>query len=265
MHNVERTFLDSISGFKKAFKTAKQIAIECDAFTQDSINRSKPRKTLKDHVFMPKDTTYAMIFSRNDFQFIDSTLKKYTPDYSKYKPMFWNNLLTSMAVIKNIKNVQSTLDGFILMLGYQNNKRIHFMETLESIGQKWTQFDSLSYAMDLHYQAKELQNSLKYPDKLPSFLNKLKSYYHKQELNHFSMDFLAKQMKIEDEPDFVFENYKYTEFLLVATRNEEWMKNILPMIQEDSSLIAVGAVHLVGASGLIAKLRNLGYHVEPVK
>ena len=56
MHNVERTFLDSISGFRKAFKAAKQIAIECDIFTQDINNRSKP-KELKDYVFMPNDTS----------------------------------------------------------------------------------------------------------------------------------------------------------------------------------------------------------------
>ena len=56
MHNVERTFLDSISGFRKAFKASKHIAIECDIFTQDINNRSKP-KELKDYVFMPNDTS----------------------------------------------------------------------------------------------------------------------------------------------------------------------------------------------------------------
>lgn len=41
---------------EKAFKAAKQIAIECDIFTQDINNRSKP-KELKDYVFMPNDTS----------------------------------------------------------------------------------------------------------------------------------------------------------------------------------------------------------------
>ncbi len=53
--------------------------------------------------------------------------------------------------------------------------------------------------------------------------------------------------------------------VLIATRNEEWMSNIIPMIHEDSSLIAVGAVHLIGPDGLIAKLRDRGYKVEPIK
>ena len=43
------------------------------------------------------------------------------------------------------------------------------------------------------------------------------------------------------------------------------MKNLIPMIHEDSSLIAVGATHLIGINGLIAKLRNLGYNVDPMR
>ena len=31
------------------------------------------------------------------------------------------------------------------------------METLESVGQKWAEYDSINYMMDLHYQAKTLQ------------------------------------------------------------------------------------------------------------
>ena len=36
------------------------------------------------------------------------------------------------------------------------------------------------------------------------------------------------------------------------------------MLKENSNLIAVGAMHLVGDNGLIEGLRALGYTVEPV-
>ena len=48
------------------------------------------------------------------------------------------------------------------------------METLESVGQKWAEYDSLNYMMDLHY--------------------------------------LVKQIEIDDEPEFVLDRYKHTEF-----------------------------------------------------
>ena len=47
------------------------------------------------------------------------------------------------------------------------------METLESVGQKWAEYDSLNYMMDLHY--------------------------------------LVKQIEIDDEPEFVLDRYKHTD------------------------------------------------------
>lgn len=38
------------------------------------------------------------------------------------------------------------------------------------------------------------------------------------------LHYLVKQIEIDDEPEFVLDRYKHTEFLLVTTRNEEWMK-----------------------------------------
>lgn len=50
--------------------------------------------------------------------------------------------------------------------------------------------------------------------------------------------------------------------LYQTIRNEEWMKNIIPMIHEGSSLMAVGAGHLIGVNGLIAKERKELYTIQ---
>lgn len=263
MHSVGRTFLDSIEGFRKAFNVAKQIAVECDLFALDSI-RATSKPTIRDYVFMPADTTYAMLYNRNDFRFVDSMLTKYTQEYFKYKPVFWTNLLGRTSVFSNSPTQSDCLDRFILLLGYQNYKKIYFMETLEDIGQKWVQYDSLGYTMDLYNQAKDLQRTLKYPDSLRSFYNKIEVSYRKQELNHLSMDYMCEQANLKNEPDFVLNYFKETELSLVVTRNKEWMKVLIPMIKKGPSLIAVGAAHLPGNDGLIALLRELGYSVEPV-
>jgi len=266
MHNVHRTFLDTISGFRKAFKEAKQVAVECDLFTAESDRSSKSKEEqLKDYIFMPKDTTYTMLYSGDDFQFVDSIMRRGNRQYFKYKPFFWNTILAKMVAYDSIKNIQSSMDGFILLIGYQNNKKICFMETLEDIGRKATEFDSLGYVMDLHYQAKMLQNTLRHPNSTRSFVNQMKKYYFKQALTQLSIDSLTKQLKLEDTPQIIRDYFKYMNDVLIVTRNEEWMSNIIPMIHEDCSLIAVGALHLIGPDGLIAKLRDRGYKVEPMR
>ena len=265
MHNVHRTFLDTISGFGKAFKEAKQVAVECDMFTAESNRSSKPKEELKDYIFMPQDTTYAMLYNDDDYQFVDSIMRKGNRQYFKYKPLFWSNFLTKMVIYDSIKSIQSTMDGFILLIGYQNDKKICFMETLEDVGRKATEFDSLGYVMDLHDQAKMLQHTLRHPNSIRSFMDQMKKYYFKQALTQLSVDSLTKQLKLEDAPQVVRDGFKFMNDVLIAGRNEEWMSNIIPMIHEDSSLIAVGAGHLIGPDGLIAKLRERGYKVEPIR
>ncbi|MGL5226592.1 MAG: TraB/GumN family protein [Bacteroidales bacterium] len=264
MHNVDRTFLDSISGFRKAFIAAKQLAIEHDIFTIESNSSSLSEQMLKDYIFMPKDTTYSMLYSSVDFQFIDSTLRQYTPDYAKFKPEFWGNINISIVAYEEVDNIQSTLDRFILLIGYQNNKVVHFMETVESIIQKKIESDSLGYALSLQDQADNLLNTLKYPDNMRSFMKQMKQTYLKQELSQLSADSLVKHIGLENSPEldhFIQQTFS----IIIDTRNKEWIKKIISMIHEDSSLIAVGAGHLPGVNGLIALLRHQGYSVEPVK
>ena len=263
MHSVEHTFLFSIPGFRKAFHTAKQIAVESDYFAFDSSIRKTSSQTPRNYVFMPKDSTYEMLYNYNDFQFVDSTLKTFSPNYSKYEPIFWQRRLVDMWQFRKLPDIQQGMDRHILLLGYQNNKKIYFMESLEDIGQKCIRLDSLNYSSDLHYQANILLYTLKNKELTCSSFDTMENNYRKQELTLLSLK--ERLYKYTNTPDNILDILKQTESLLIDTRNEEWMKNLLPMIHKDSSLIAVGAMHLIGEQGLITKLRKLGYIVEPVK
>ena len=219
------------TGFRKAFKEAKQVAVECDFYyTAESNRNSKPKEELKDYIFMSQDTTYAMLYNGDDYQFVDSIMKKGNRQYFKYKPFFWSNFFTKIVIYDSIKSIQSTMDGFILLIGYQNDKKIYFMETLEDVGRKVTEFDSLGYVVDLHDQAKMLQHTLKHPNSIRSFVDQMKKYYFKQALTQLSVDSLTKQLKLKDTPQIVRDRFKFMNDVLIAGRNEEWMSNIIPMI-----------------------------------
>ena len=49
---------------------------------------------------------------------------------------------------------------------------------------------------------------------------------------------------------------------LLEERNARWIGQLETLFQDGPCLVAVGAVHLVGAEGLIAALRRDGYTVE---
>ncbi|MEO1458259.1 MAG: TraB/GumN family protein [Pseudomonadota bacterium] len=46
-------------------------------------------------------------------------------------------------------------------------------------------------------------------------------------------------------------------------RNRDWMARLVPALEAGGAFVAVGALHLPGASGLVALLRARGFTVEP--
>jgi uncharacterized protein YbaP (TraB family) len=51
---------------------------------------------------------------------------------------------------------------------------------------------------------------------------------------------------------------------LLEDRNARWIGPLETAFQDGASFVAVGAIHLVGPQGLIARLRGDGYRIEAV-
>ncbi|MEM9812416.1 MAG: TraB/GumN family protein [Pseudomonadota bacterium] len=51
---------------------------------------------------------------------------------------------------------------------------------------------------------------------------------------------------------------------LVTERNERWMERLLPALREGGAVVAVGALHLGGPSGLLPMLEAEGFEVRPL-
>lgn len=51
---------------------------------------------------------------------------------------------------------------------------------------------------------------------------------------------------------------------LLIERNQQWLPKLIEILPKESTLVAVGAAHLDGEQGLIRRLRQVGYRVEPV-
>jgi len=50
----------------------------------------------------------------------------------------------------------------------------------------------------------------------------------------------------------------------IVERNARMAERAAPLLDQGSTLVAVGALHLPGEAGLVARLRAMGYRVEPV-
>ncbi|WP_416191939.1 TraB/GumN family protein [Neisseria sp. CCUG12390] len=52
---------------------------------------------------------------------------------------------------------------------------------------------------------------------------------------------------------------------LLTKRNQTWLPRLIEILPQKPTLVAVGSAHLFGGQGLIVRLRQVGYQVEPVQ
>ena len=237
-HMVSYTFiLDSIHGFKKAFHSVRQVAVE----------HTVPLDPLDKTMFaMPSDTTYQMIYTPKEFAFVDSVMKimiqntRVTNPY-KCKPMVW--YLASMQR-SNVNPDTLVIDAYIMQVAKNSSYKLIGLEdkdVYKNALRKWLLSSSLKD------QASLLLEQLKDPQKSTMNTLKIISEYKKQNLNAFEQ---------------YLSNF---ECVNAKERNQLWMGKIPLLIKQEPTLIAVGVGHLIGEYGLINQLRKQGFVVKPVK
>lgn len=267
MHNVGGDFVNTIPGFRKAFLKAKQVAIERDLLSETP----KPRR--KNNAMngwrMPADTTYEQLYTDvHQFQTVDSVLKMRFSTYKHMKPAFWAKLLNVMIQYSDVNYGDGGMDKYILLLGYQNSRTVFFMETNDEVSDRTASLDSIRLTIvngvPLSQQADALFHLINAEGSLRAYYDSIKTSYKRDGfacLIRMGSDESEMQSELNSSTSI---KLKEINRRLGSDRNEKWMSNILPNIRKASSLIAVGGMHLVGEDGLIAKLRSLGYKVEPV-
>ena len=161
----------------------------------------------------------------------------------RFKPMLISGLVEEQALDCE------TTDGMELMIMKEarHNKPINGLETAEF---QAGLFDSIPYAT----QAKELVNYIDSSEENKQTTRQLVDLYNHQDLD--GIDELSR--KEEGGMNGYMD-------LLLYGRNRKWAKNLNGLLGKKSLLVAVGAAHLPGPSGVIELLRKEGYTVDPVK
>lgn len=83
----------------------------------------------------------------------------------------------------------------------------------------------------------------------------------KQMLKAYAKGDLDKLVEISEDAD-MGNNF---ETAFITDRNHRMAERMVPIMQEQSTFVAVGALHLPGDEGVIELLRGMGYVVEPLK
>ncbi|MGD9668741.1 MAG: TraB/GumN family protein [Hyphomicrobiaceae bacterium] len=150
-------------------------------------------------------------------------------------------------------------DGLpVLDLKLANAAREHGIEVvgLETID---SQLSAMASVPD-DQQIAMLRASLKFFDRANDTMETLLQLYLTRDMGsawpfHLA---LAKQAGIDRQSFSGFQKR------IVSDRNEHMRDAALPLLRKGRTLIAVGALHLIGDNGLVALLREAGYTVTPI-
>lgn len=174
---------------------------------------------------------------------------------SVLKPWLITMLLaTSDCERKQVASGAKVLDLQVAQEAQKNGLTVKGLETIEQ------QLESLASISD-DQQIDMLKVGLKYADRSDDQMETIVQMYLKRQIGA-AMPFQLALAAESGVPASAFEGFQKA---LLTDRNVRMRDAAEPLLQDGGAFIAVGALHLVGATGLVALLRERGYTVTAVE
>jgi uncharacterized protein YbaP (TraB family) len=156
--------------------------------------------------------------------------------YIKFKPI----TLYSLIIKESVDKIKS-YEEYFSKLAKKNKIEVIGLETFEY---QLAIFDSIPNQDQVH---------MFFEGNFVEELESLFELYKKQDI-----DEMASLVKSDDE-------YSKLENELLVNRNTNWIEKIVPMFNDKSIFMAVGAAHLGGDQGIIRLLKEKGYTLKPLE
>jgi len=257
-HYVQVSFFDSIPGFREVLENTEQIVGELLLVDQPAMQARIQKEGL-----MPDSVTYNQLLSKEDYDKLDEGLKKIFPvgldKLGQFKPGMLTMFITASMFKKNYPGfdpmTHESIDAYVQRTAREKGKPVLGLETIDE------QVYALLCAVPLKEHAEQLMCMMTHYDD-----EEEKEGLEARLTCYKNGDLSRMYDLIYNNPDNPCQSFvKGHENGFFGARTEKWA-NQLPRIMKDKpSLIAVGALHLVGEYGFINRLTKQGFTVEAVK
>ena len=240
-HQFGNSFVDSIPEIKKALLTSELAVFESIddvENTRKMIERRKPSSEIEKKL------------KKKDLKQLKEISKDWSVDIYKLKPLEVRWKLQQEFQKNKCKTTKPTdkfdhFDNYLIYKAKENKIEIYGLET-----------DSLQLA--LIEKENKNPNWKEERKKISYWINQLTS----EEPNLNSCG-LANKYRVFD-LEYEFEKECEND-VLIAQRNNEWMKIIPDLLRKQNVFIAVGYFHLRKKCGILEQLKNEGFIIEQVE
>lgn len=244
-HLMGSTYIDSLKQVSKKFKESKTVVGE---ILLDSSMTMKMMLAAR-----MNDSTLDKLLTPDEYKETATWLKELSGyDLSMFNgmnPMTIQIFLMTMLQQKYFPlsgPADVPMDMYFQTVAKKEGKKLVGLETFD------TQMNALFEQFSAKRQAEMLTKFVREKDKALAEIKSMNNSYRKGNLRELEM-LLSGQTYTEQEAKVLLDN-----------RNKKWMEQLPELMREQSTFVAVGALHLTGENGLITLFRKAGYKVTPI-
>jgi uncharacterized protein YbaP (TraB family) len=254
-HLTHVSFVDNIPGLRDVMantqQTVGELLLSDEAGMQQKVQAA---------AMMPAGESYSKLLSAEDARALDEGLKSLVgaglDQFGQFKPGMISMIYTITLYTKLYPEFNpmphEAIDSYVQRIAKENGKSVLGLESVDD------QIYALFEAEPLKDQAESLVCSIKTRDLAKDQLDKLNAYYKAGDLTGmYNMAF--------NNPDEPCKVSQAQQNAINRDRNDKWVEKLPAIMEDNSNLIAVGALHLAGEEGILNQLATKGYTVEPVK
>ncbi len=254
-HLAPVSIVDSVPLLSATLEAVDRV---CGEIVLDEMQSPAVLQAIQQAVVLPGDTTLQALYTPRQYEELGVKLKELigidVAQLNKIKPSYIVNQLNMLFAMKAVKdfNPQQQIDTWLQAWARQMNKEVTGLETADF------QVGMLFDFQSLDRQARMLLCAVGNTDIIQQQLAQLTEAYMKQDIAQLER---VINTKYNNDLDAL----PAEEDALIHNRNRNWIKLMPAIMNNGSTLFAVGAGHLVGAEGLLQLLKSNGYTVEEVR
>ncbi|MBS1512406.1 MAG: TraB/GumN family protein [Bacteroidetes bacterium] len=245
-HLFGESFVDSFPVIREKIQASDMV------ITETAMNRKNIDSIYKDK---PESDSAYMVLSQDDATLMNDIFKKNVSYIKRLTPgeLYLKLQIACIYSICSVinKNNQYKMDEYIQLLGKKNNKQLYYFETdtfqlhLLDTG---TNYYTWSF---FKRNAPIVLNWFRHPNNLLCW-----------QINQYAS--LKMEYKFNSACNFI-ESKAISNDAFIKERNENWLRQLPSLLQQNNCFIAVGFGHLCNQCGLVKQLQQMGYTVDPVE
>ncbi len=228
-----------------AIKRTDEVVVEVDI---SELTPIQIQQMALPHMLLPAGKTLQTELKKDTYNALKNYFAERQIDiqlFNQMKPWAVSLTIAAMEYQRAGFNEQFGIDKQVIKFAKEQNIAVSDLETFEG---QMAIFDSFSPYSDLM-----ITDTL-------NQLNEMDAHFKLIVDNWLDGDYVA----LNEYYQKTFKGSEFgkrTEAALLTNRNNNWMTQLSPRLSQESLFVAVGALHLVGDSGLVKQLKAQGYKV----